>query len=94
MRELSLLETGALAVGLLLSLVQPLLISVYGPRNGDGRRYCLKVVWMGQVLLAIAGLGVMGSSALAPYAVGLGVAGWAGCAGWMLGRLRSLGGTT
>jgi hypothetical protein len=72
MREITLLETGYLAGLLLLSLALPLL-SFRRPQDAATRRSCMKTVWTGQTLLAIAGLTVLASSLLAPYAAGFGL---------------------
>jgi hypothetical protein len=73
MRELTLLETGYLAGLLLLSLVLPLLMSFRGRRDGAIRRSDIRMVLLGQLLGAVAGLGVLASASIAPYAVGFGV---------------------
>jgi hypothetical protein len=80
MRELTLLETGYLAGLLLLSLVLPLLLSFYGPRDAATRKSCLKTVWIGQGFGAFAGLTVLASAPAAPFASLLGVVSCAGCA--------------
>ena len=68
MRELTLLETGYLAGLLLLSLALPLLMSFCGPRDAAARRSCMKTVWMGQTLGAVAGLAMLASASVALYA--------------------------
>jgi lauroyl/myristoyl acyltransferase len=73
MRELTLLETGYLAGMLLLSLVLPLLMSACGPQAAAARKSCLRTVWMGQTLGAIAALAVLASASIAPYATAFGV---------------------
>lgn len=73
MRELTLLETGYLAGLLLLSLVLPMLLSIRDPQNATIRRVCLRTVWMGQLLGAIAGLAVLASASIAPYAAAFGL---------------------
>jgi hypothetical protein len=88
MRELTILETGYLAAGLLLSLVLPLLISFRGPVDAAARRECMKIVWTGQTLLTIAGLTVLVSPILAPYAAGLGLVGCIACAVLLLRRFQ------
>lgn len=88
MRELTLLETGYLAGLLLLSLVLPLLMSLRGQRKGAIRRADLKTVLCGQLLGAVAGLGVLGSASLAPYAVGLALVSCLVCAFGLFGRGR------
>ena len=57
---------------LLLSLVLPLLMSTCGPREAATKRSCMKTVWIGQALLAAAGLVVLASASVAPYATALG----------------------
>ena len=69
MRELTLLETGYLAGMLLLSLVLPLLMSICGRRDEATKRSCMRPVWIGQALLAVAGLAVLASAPVAPYAL-------------------------
>ena len=73
MRELTLLETGYLCGGLLLSLVLPLMISFWGSQDAATRRRGFRVVWAGQVLLTLAGLTVLASARLAPYAAAFGL---------------------
>jgi hypothetical protein len=79
MRELTFLETGYLAAGLVLCLTMPLLMSFRRPQEAKVRKLGMKMVWTGQLLLAGAGLTVLLSSALAPYAVTLGFAGYIAC---------------
>lgn len=74
MRELTLIENGYLAGLLLLSLVLPLMLSARYPGDARHRRTCLRTVWIGQILLATAGLSVMLSTALAGYATVFGAA--------------------
>jgi len=88
MREMTLFETGCLAGGLLLCLVLPLLMSFRGPPRTAARRSCLKTVWAGQLLLALAGLTVLVLPRLAPYAVVFGMAGWLACAFRLLQQFR------
>ena len=73
MRELTFVETGYVAVGLLLSLVLPLLMSFRGPRNGTAKRMCMRTLWTGQLLLTLAGSIVLISAQAAPYAAAFGV---------------------
>lgn len=80
MRELTLLETGYLAGLLLLSLVLPLMMSVSSLPAAATRRICLKTVWMGQGLIALAGGVVLASASIAPYAAALGLVCCLGCA--------------
>ena len=88
MRELTLLETGYLAGLLLLSLVLPLLMSFRGPRDETTRKLCLKIVWSGQILGFLAGLGILGSPLVAPYAAALGCASCLACAILLLRRFQ------
>lgn len=69
MRELTLLETGCLVGLLLLSLVLPLWISFRGRREGAIRRADVRTVLIGQLLGAGAGVAILVSSAVTPYAV-------------------------
>jgi len=80
MRELTTLETGYLAGLLLLSVVLPMLLSVRDPRNAAIRRACLRTVWLGQLFGAIAGLIVLASATVAPYAAAFGLFSCLGCA--------------
>lgn len=68
MRELGLLETGYLCIGLLLCLVLPLMMSARAPRDPAARISCLKLVWFGQAALALAGLVVLFAEGAAVYA--------------------------
>jgi hypothetical protein len=89
MRELTLLETGYL-VGLgLLSLVLPLLMSFRGPLDAAARKSCMKTVWTGLTLLAIATLVVRASSLLAPYAAGFGSVCYIACVFVLLRKFRA-----
>jgi len=80
MRELTLLDTGYLAGLLLLSLVLPLLMSFHGPRDTAFRKLCLKTVWIGQLLGALAALVVLASASVAPYAAAFGLLSCTACA--------------
>jgi hypothetical protein len=73
MRELTLIETSYLAGLILLSLVLPLLMSFRGPRDATSRTRCMRTVWLGQGLGAIAALGVVVSATVAPYAAAFGL---------------------
>lgn len=90
MRELTLLETGYLAGMLLLSLVLPLLMSIYAPRDVATKGSCMKTVWMGQTLLAVAGLAVLASASVAPYATAFGVMSCIGCTLRLLRQFRAV----
>jgi len=89
MRELTLLDTGYLAGLLPLCLVLPLLMSFRGPKCGQMKRLCMRTVWAGQVLLASAGLVVLFSARLAPYAAACGFVGYLYCAFLLLRHLRA-----
>lgn len=89
MRELTSLETGYLAGLLLLSLVLPLLMSLRAPQDAATRTSCLKTVWMGQVLGALAAVVVLASAPLAPYAAAFGLVSCIGCALALLRRFRA-----
>jgi hypothetical protein len=80
MRELTLIETGCLCAGLLLGLALPLMMSANAPQNLATRKSCLKIVWMGQMLLAVAGLVFLVSQAAAPCAMVMGAVSVLGCA--------------
>lgn len=89
MRELTLLETGYLAGLLLLSLVLPLLMSICGPRDAAARKSCMKTVWVGQTLGALAGLAVLGAASVAPYAAVFGAASCFWCMRVLLRQFRA-----
>ena len=89
MRELTLLDTGYLAGGVLLSLVLPLLMSFRGPLDAATRKSCMKTVWTGQILLTIAVLTVRVSSLLAPYAAGFGLGCCIACTFVLLRQFRA-----
>jgi hypothetical protein len=80
MRELLLLETVLLCAGLLLCLVMPTMLSVCAPQNEETRRSCMKIVWTGQVMLAVAGLAVLFFHEAARYAIVIGSLSYLGCA--------------
>ena len=88
MRELTLLETGYLAGMLLLSLVLPLLMSTCAPRGAATKRSCMKLVWIGQALLAVAGLAVLTSASVARYATAFGVMNCICCTFLLLRQFR------
>lgn len=89
MRELTLLETGCLCVGLLLCLVLPLMMSARPPKDSAARISCLKIVWVGQAALALAGLVVVFSEAAAVYATVGGAVVCLSCAFALRRHLRS-----
>jgi hypothetical protein len=74
------LETGYLAGLLLLSLVLPLLMSFRDPRDAAARKSCMKTVWIGQTLDAVAGLAVLASASVGLYATMFGAVSYFGCA--------------
>jgi hypothetical protein len=88
MRQLTFLETGYLCVGLLLCMVLPLLMSYGSPKETMVRRVCMRIVWTGQGLLAIAGLAVLASAAVAPYAAAVGMMGYIACTSVLVRQLR------
>jgi hypothetical protein len=88
MRELTSLETGYLAGGLLLCLVLPLLMSFRSPLDAATRRSGMKTVWAGQALLAIAGLTVL-PPLFAPYAAGYGLVSCIACTFVLLRQFRA-----
>ena len=88
MRELTLLETGYLAGGALLSLVLPLMMSFRGPVDPAARKSCMKTVWTGLILLTIAELTVRVSASLAPYAAIFGLVSTVACTLVLLRQFR------
>ena len=90
MRELTLVETSYLAGGLLLSLVLPLMIRFRAPRGAVSNRSQVKKVWLGQLLLALAGLAVVASKLLAPYAAVFGVVSCVFCAFMLLREFQEV----
>lgn len=87
-RELSLFDTGLLSVLLCLSLVLPMVMSLRNPRRELGRD-CIKMVWAGQLVGALAGVIVLVSARLAPFAVGIAVVSCLGLAAKLLRKTRS-----
>jgi hypothetical protein len=88
MRELTLLESLFLCAGLLLCLVLPLMMSACAPLDRPARQAGQKIVWTGQVVLALAGLVVLFSSAAALYAMVIGPVIYLGCALVLHRKLR------
>jgi len=80
MRDMTLLETAYLAGLLLLSLVLPIMLSSRGARQTAARTSCPRTVWTGQVLLGIAGVLVLVSNVVAPFAMLFGLLSCGGCA--------------
>lgn len=90
MRELTLPETGYLAGMLLLSLVLPLVMGARGLREAATMGSCVKTVWIGQAVLAVAGLAVLASASVAPYATASGVMGCFCCTLILLRQVRAI----
>jgi hypothetical protein len=89
MREFTLLDTGYL-VGLgLLSLVLPLMMSFRGPLDAVTRKSCMRTVWTGLTLGALAAVVVRLSAAFAPYAAGFGLVSCITCAFLLLRQFRA-----
>jgi hypothetical protein len=80
MRELTLPETLYLCAGLLLCLALPIMMGACASQDVATRGHRMKIVWTGQVLLAIAGLVVLFSAAAAPCAAAFGFVSYLGCA--------------
>jgi hypothetical protein len=91
MRELTFGETGFLATLLLFSLGLPLLMSLRNPQDPVRQSSCMKTVWMGQALVALAAVAVLASARFAPYATAFGLVSWAGCAFVLLRQFRVAG---
>jgi hypothetical protein len=89
MRELALLDTLGICLLLLLSLVLPLILSVRPPQDAAHKKVCLKVVWLGQIWGALAGIGIYTSATATPYAMVLGTLGCFICARILSKKLRS-----
>jgi hypothetical protein len=88
MRELSLFDTLGICLLLLLSLVLPLMLSFRPPVNALLKKACLKVVWMGQLWGALAGIAIYASATATPYAMVLGTLGCFICARMLSQKLR------
>jgi hypothetical protein len=88
MRELTFLETGYLCGGLLLCMVLPFLMSFRSPKDAAARKSCLKIVWTGQALLALAGLAVLVSGSVAPHAAAFGLVSTIACTLMLLRQFR------
>ncbi len=89
MRELSLLDTLSLCLLLVFSVILPLMLSFRPPFDTRHRKACLKIVWLGQLWLALAGIAIYASAATAPYATVLGASGYLLCVRTLLQRLHS-----
>ncbi|MBL9127455.1 MAG: hypothetical protein JNL97_07410 [Verrucomicrobiales bacterium] len=81
--------TSCLCGGLLLCPVMPVLMSLRGPVNGAHRGGCLRIVWLGQGLLAVSGFVALASSVAAPYAAVVAWAGYLACIPVLLRRIRA-----
>ena len=79
MRVLELHETFYLCFGLLVCLIMPMMMSRYAPIDPALGKSCLKLVCVGQVLLALVGLVVLYSGTAAIYAVVVGSVGYLAC---------------
>ena len=88
MRELTLLETCYLCGGLVLCLVLSLLMSFRSPQDAAAKRSCMKIVWAGQALLTLAGLVIIASALLAPYAAAFALVSCVACASLLLRQFR------
>ncbi len=80
MRSLELHDTLYLCYGLLICLILPMMMSVYSPGDRALRKFCIKIVWTGQLLLAMAGLVVLFSETAALYAIVIASVGYLACA--------------
>jgi len=89
MRELALLDTLGICLLLVLSLALPLMLSFRPPQDAEHKKACLKVVWMGQIWGALAGIGIYASATVTPYAMVLGTLGCFICARMLSKKLRS-----
>lgn len=83
MRELALIETGYLCGLLFVSLLVPLFARGTGG-NGATKAFNLRAVLSIELLLALAGVGVLVSSWFAPYAFGVGLVSFVCFVGYML----------
>ena len=88
MLELTLLDTSYLAGLLSLSLVLPLLMNFRSTQPDRVRGICLRTIWTGQALLAFAGLAVLVSARIAPYAAAFGFVNCICCALALLWNFR------
>ena len=91
MREMTLIETGYLAALLVFSLVLPLMMSFRSPNSPVDERACMALVWLGQILLLIAGGVVLLSATAAPYAAMFGILNCLGCAFVLRRRFSRIG---
>ncbi len=67
----------------------PLLMSFRGPQERVRRSSCMKTVWLGQALGAVAAVAVLTSAQFAPYATVFGLLSYAGCAFVLLRQFRA-----
>lgn len=88
MRELSLPDTLGICLLLLLSFVLPLLLSFQPSLDAQHKRACLKLVWLGQIWIALAGIAIYSSATATPYAIILGTLGCFVCARMLSQKLR------
>lgn len=85
MRELSLPDTLGICLLLLLSFVLPLMLSFRSPLDAQHKIVCLKLVWAGQIWIALSGIAIYTSAIATPYAMILGTLGCFVFA-WMLSQ--------
>lgn len=67
-----------------------MMMSAYASLDMSVRKSCKKIVWTGQVVLAIAGLVVLFSSSAALYAIVIGSVSYLGCVVMLYRKLRAL----
>jgi RNA polymerase sigma factor (sigma-70 family) len=87
--ELTLLETACLCGGVLLSLVLPLMMHGYVPQERVSRKSCMRVVWIGQMLLAVGILVLRYWEAAGIYAMALSTVSYLFCAVVLRRKLRA-----
>ena len=90
MRELTLVDTGYLSAGLVLCLVLPLLMSFRRPQDVAVWKSCMKIVWAGQMLLALAGVFLLASARFAPYAAAFGLVSYVASMSLVLRKARAV----
>ena len=88
MHELSLLDTLGVCLLLVLCLILPLMLSFRPRQDSLQKKACVKLVWMGQICLSLAGIAIFASAIAAPYALVLGALGCAICARMLSQKLR------
>lgn len=89
MRELGVRDTLYLCLGLVLCLILPMMLSLRAPVDAAIRRSSLRIVWGGQLLLALAALIVLVSEQLAFPAIVFGSATYLGCVVALHRKLRA-----